>query len=171
MVVGEKSWYGECSVVMDSLMLLNVSKGGSVLMGMCTWQWFKQLCFLKFLTKLESIISCMMVHLVTPDRGTRCVKCQEKIYPYLSQEKIERTGLNVLSPWPLNSPDLNPLENIWGLIKQKLAGVQFNYVDSLWTTIGDHWEAVPPEFTASLIASMPDRMARVIRAKGGSTGY
>ena len=44
-----------------------------------------------------------------------------------------------LLKWPPYSPDLNPIENIWGTIKNKLAGRSFKSIESLKSEIKENW--------------------------------
>jgi transposase len=74
--------------------------------------------------------------------------------------------------WPANSPDLNPIENLWKLLKdhvqQKHRPAHANEMNMALTT---EWEAITSEKLESLVASMPERIAAVIRAKGGATRW
>ncbi len=76
-------------------------------------------------------------------------------------------GVTVLD-WPANSPDLNPIENIWGIIKRKMRDTRPN---DLKAPIKATWASIPPEQCHKLITSMPRRIDAVIHAKGGPTKY
>ncbi len=73
-------------------------------------------------------------------------------------------GVTVLD-WPANSPDLNPIENLWIIVKRKMRD---NNADDLKAAIKATWASIPPEQCHKLITSMPRRIA-VIHAKGGPT--
>ena len=75
--------------------------------------------------------------------------------------------------WPPQSPDLNPIEHLWGYLKRKLAAYPKppGGVEELWERIQVEWEAIPVEECRKLIRSMPDRIQAVIKAKGGYTKY
>lgn len=75
--------------------------------------------------------------------------------------------------WPPQSPDLNPIENLWGILKRRLN----NYAeppktkDELWERAQDIWESIAAEECKKLVRSMPERLSQVISAKGGYTKY
>jgi transposase len=78
-----------------------------------------------------------------------------------------------IHPHPPNSPDLNPIENIWAHIKYRLAK-EYPFVTArkeLEIIITHIWEEMADDRFNNLIESMPRRIAAVIEAKGGSIKY
>ena len=73
--------------------------------------------------------------------------------------------------WSANSPDLKPIENIWGIVKRKMRGTRPNTKDELMASIKETWASITPEQCHRLIASMPRRIEAVIKAKGFPTKY
>ncbi len=51
-------------------------------------------------------------------------------------------GVTVLD-WPANSPDLNPIENLWGIVKRKMRDTKPNNADDLKATVKETWASVP----------------------------
>ncbi len=79
-------------------------------------------------------------------------------------------GITVLD-WPANSPDLNPIENLWGIVKRKMRDTRHNNADDLKATVKETWASIPPQQCHKLITSMPRRIEAVIKAKGAPTKY
>ncbi len=77
-------------------------------------------------------------------------------------------GVTVLG-WPANSPDLNPIENLWGIVKRKMRDTRPNNADDLKAVIKATWASIPPQQCHKLIPSMPRRIEAVIKAKGAPT--
>ncbi len=73
-------------------------------------------------------------------------------------------GVTVLD-WPANSPDLNPIENLWGIVKRKMRDTRPNNADELKATVKETWASIPPQQCHKLITSMPRRIEAVIKAK------
>ncbi|KAL0190876.1 hypothetical protein M9458_013574 [Cirrhinus mrigala] len=79
-------------------------------------------------------------------------------------------GITVLN-WPANSPDLNPIENLWDIVKRKLRDARPNTLDELKAAIEASWASITPQQCHRLIASMPRRTEAVISGKGFPTKY
>ena len=90
----------------------------------------------------------------------------------LSMKCLEDNGIPVLS-WPGNSPDLNPIETLWAIVKQRLRGQTIKIKAELIRALLDIWfhDEKMAETCEKLVASMPDRCKAVIAAKGGHTKY
>ncbi len=67
-------------------------------------------------------------------------------------------------------PDLNPIENLWGIVKRKMRDTRPN-ADDLKAAIKATWASIPPQQCHKLITSMPRRIEAVIKAKGAPTKY
>lgn len=71
--------------------------------------------------------------------------------------------------WPAQSPDLNPIEHLWYQIKRKLYAYPLHPSSTveLEERIEFEWYEIDKEQCLRYIDSMPRRIAKVIKAKGG----
>lgn len=89
-----------------------------------------------------------------------------------TQQELRSRGITVIF-WPPFSPDLNPIERVWHLMKNYL---QDNYPEvmgypALRKAVKDAWESVGQHEFEELITSMPARCQAVIDANGLFTKY
>lgn len=85
---------------------------------------------------------------------------------------LRNEGVEVLGPWPGNSPDLNPIENAWDFMKNCVSKLEPTSIDDLQQKIKLVWtQQIPREYLQKLIHSMPARLEACLRAKGGHTRY
>lgn len=70
---------------------------------------------------------------------------------------------------------MNPIENVWGLIKSRLSERKLSRAtaDALWAAISEEWELLRArrEIVAALHDTMPRRVAEVISVNGNFTLY
>ena len=74
-------------------------------------------------------------------------------------------------PWPPVSPDLNPIENIWSIMKDRVRKQQPSNALELVHTIKNAWRATPDDVIQRTVASFLERLRAVARAKGKSTHF
>jgi hypothetical protein len=83
----------------------------------------------------------------------------DNVRPHMARTVVrylEQVGIRLL-PWPVNSPDLNPIEQS-GIFLPTVA-------------LQEEWAQIPQDYIATLIQSMLNRLRDVIRARGGNTRY
>lgn len=72
---------------------------------------------------------------------------------------------------PPQSPDINPIENLWSIFKQRLRYHSIRNISDLKTALQEEWKKIPRNLTEKLVQSMPKRLRAVIKQKGYPTKY
>uniref|UniRef100_A0A670JVK6 Ig-like domain-containing protein n=1 Tax=Podarcis muralis TaxID=64176 RepID=A0A670JVK6_PODMU len=117
-----------------------------------------------------------------PSNATELVVRGEKIgwvlvFPLPSKSRSllwrrqELQGKITVLDWPANSPDLNPIENLWGIAKRKMRAIRLSNAEELKAAIEAFWSSITPQQCHRLRASMPRRIEAVIDAKGAQTKH
>lgn len=79
--------------------------------------------------------------------------------------------IHLFGPWPSNSPDLNPIENVWAWISAHLEGEGCEDFAAFGQAVRRASKAVPQSMLKHLYSSMPKRMTAVLMRKGEKIGY
>ncbi|KAG0442369.1 Transposable element Tcb1 transposase [Dictyocoela muelleri] len=89
----------------------------------------------------------------------------KKVKKFFAYKRIE------LLPWPSQSPDLNPIESLWGIIKANLSKYTPKNKEELKVLILNEWNSISIETCQKLAMSFEKRAKSVFKAKGGHTKY
>ncbi len=73
--------------------------------------------------------------------------------------------------WPSMSPDLYPIEHLWGILKRQVEHHSPSSIQSLKEVILEEWKKIDLEKCHQLVHSMPRRLGAVIKNHGGHTKY
>lgn len=86
---------------------------------------------------------------------------------------VNRNMGETLTPpeWPPYSPDLSPIENIWGWLKGRVNNDMPTNMKNLKQSIRRHWKSMSRDFLRPYYESMKNRMRMVIKNRGGKINY
>ena len=85
-------------------------------------------------------------------------------------EWLKNKKVNVLE-WPSQSPDLNPIENMWKELKIAVHQRSPSNLTELEQFCKEEWAKIAVSRCAKLVETYPNRLMAVIAAKGASTKY
>jgi transposase len=88
----------------------------------------------------------------------------------LTRQWFLDTGVLLLE-WPSQSPDLNPIENLWSILDASLKNRTPQSEAELLEILQEGWRNVPIDLLERLSDSMPRRIEAVIAARGFATKY
>lgn len=91
------------------------------------------------------------------------------------RQQYIQDGLQSWGPrvWPANSPDLNPIEHLWHILRTNVnkRTPRPRRKQDLIEALQEEWAKLDLTVIGELIQSMPRRLQAVIDAKGGLTKY
>ena len=75
--------------------------------------------------------------------------------------------------WPAQSPDLNPIENLWMTLKRTVSARNPSpaNITELKEVVEEEWKRIPLIHVQKLVKSMSTHVKMVIKAKGFATRY
>ena len=82
----------------------------------------------------------------------------------------QKNNIKVID-WPPYSPDLNPIENLWSIMKDKLKGKKFISMRSLKSKLIKLWENIDEDLVKRLCESIYNRIDTWMETKGGLINY
>jgi len=78
-----------------------------------------------------------------------------------------------LLDWPPCSPDLNPIENLWAILKKRITSKIniFSTIEEVSIVAKNEWKNISNDMLVNLVSSMPTRLRKCQENNYGSTKY
>lgn len=98
---------------------------------------------------------------------------------HIVRDLLHQLGFYIMV-WPPYSPDLNPIENLWSILKREIYRLYPELQtapdtrETLYRLIyaaREAWENIRPQILVSLSETMPNRVQAIIQADGWYTEY
>ena len=83
---------------------------------------------------------------------------------HIAKEFLDNNVPEVMD-WPSNSPDLNPIENLWAIVKGNVE------LHSELECFLEEWGNIPNSLIINLVNSMPQHCREVIEKNGERISY
>ena len=80
---------------------------------------------------------------------------------------LEQHGVDVVEGWPTKGDGINPIEHLWAILDERLESKKFKTENGMKKAIRQVWDEVDLSLLHNLIDSLPDRLRRIRKAKGG----
>ena len=89
------------------------------------------------------------------------------------KSSLEHDDEFTLLKWRPQSPDLNPIEQLWDVVEREIhiMDVQPTNLQQLRDAIMSIWTKISEECFQHLVESLPPRIKAVLKAKGVPTRY
>jgi transposase len=95
-----------------------------------------------------------------------------------TKNALRRWKVKTLGDWPPHSPDFNPIENLWSIVKRETGPKLRDYHQPtqanrtiMWKLVHDEWYKAAKEHTTALLESWKHRMNLAIQLNGAYTRY
>ncbi len=82
-----------------------------------------------------------------------------------------KDNVPILLEWPANSPDLNPIENLWAILKKRVEKRHPRNISELSSQMQEEWERIDLTHLQNLAATMKFRITECIEKKGYRINY
>jgi transposase len=94
--------------------------------------------------------------------------------PHTAEDTIDflrAKGIEYLHDWPPNSPDLNPIENLWAWLKRQVYADHPRTLAAQIASLEAAWDRVPARMLRKLMRSFNKRLKKCLEREGEHTGY
>ena len=73
--------------------------------------------------------------------------------------------------WPSNSPNANPVENLWSIIRRRVEKREATNLEELYNFLHEEWVNIDVVILNHLLNSMKSRCLELIKSKGERINY
>lgn len=94
---------------------------------------------------------------------------------------LKEMDINLIDSWPPYSPDLNPIEHLWSILKERLyqlfpdtetwSGSEASIIERMEDSLVYAWSTIEPEIIHNCCRSIEERIQAVIDSKGWYTRF
>ena len=150
--------------------------GGKMVWGFISWDGVMELVEVKGSMDTKQYLEVLQGHyLEYHHQDTNNIFQQDGAPCHTSkkaQQWFEEKGVTV-SDWPAQSPDLNPIEDIWNILDKAIRARERlpTSLRQLMDALIEEWQKIPIDVVRKLYEGMPTRMQAVIAAEGSHTCY
>jgi transposase len=88
----------------------------------------------------------------------------------VAQQFLSKEAPEVID-WPSNSPDVNPVENLWSIIKRRVEKRKPTNLQELDIFLHEEWDKTDMVVLSHLVDSMQSRCLALIKSKGERINY
>lgn len=125
--------------------------------------------------KYQEILKNNLLPFINQPNRRKVLFQQDNAKPHISgstKRWLEDHNIPLMN-WPAYSPDLNPIENVWGELSRAVyANVQvYSNENELIKSLMKNWNEISPRYLGKLVDPMENRIKAVIDGHGGSKKY
>jgi len=136
------------------------------------------LCFIPTRTNAEiyiELLETVLIEFAGDIYGDEWIFQQDNapIYTARKTKDFRAASKKPLLQWPAISPDLNPIEDLWGILSNKVYknDRQFDTVKILKKALIKEWDQINTTTLQNLTTSMPNRINKIFIKKGKHINY
>lgn len=122
-----------------------------------------------------TVLRSSLINFLKENRQKQWIFQQDNAAIHTSRQTMAWFKANSIQllAWPACSPDLNPMENTWGILVRRVYADQrqFSAVEELKHAIIEEWGKLDSQLLKKLILSMSKRIFDIVKAKGSQIKY